>query len=134
MDSSLPGSSVYGILQARILEWVAILFSRDLPDLEIKPRSPALQPYSLPSEPQGKPKDSFKKILLKKVLSQRVVLQMVLITHPSCAISDLILLRKLHFFFFFFWYVCVYEWDHKGLCLRKLLILLAVYYCGFSHQ
>ena len=29
MDCSLPGSSVHGILQARILEWVAILFSRD---------------------------------------------------------------------------------------------------------
>ena len=28
MDGSLPGSSVYGILQARILEWVAISFSR----------------------------------------------------------------------------------------------------------
>ena len=28
MDSSLPGSSVHGILQARILEWVAIAFSR----------------------------------------------------------------------------------------------------------
>ena len=28
MDCSLPGSSVYGILQARILEWVAIPFSR----------------------------------------------------------------------------------------------------------
>ena len=28
MDGSLPGSSVHGILQARILEWVAILFSR----------------------------------------------------------------------------------------------------------
>ena len=28
MDCSLPGSSVYGILQARILEWVAILFSK----------------------------------------------------------------------------------------------------------
>ena len=27
MDCSLPGSSVHGILQARILEWVAILFS-----------------------------------------------------------------------------------------------------------
>ena len=25
---SPPGSSVYGILQARILEWIAILFSR----------------------------------------------------------------------------------------------------------
>ena len=28
MDCSLPGSSVQGILQARILEWVAISFSR----------------------------------------------------------------------------------------------------------
>ena len=28
MDRSLPGSSVYGILQARILEWVAMPFSR----------------------------------------------------------------------------------------------------------
>ena len=29
MDCSPPGSSVHGILQARILEWVAILFSRE---------------------------------------------------------------------------------------------------------
>ena len=28
MDCSLPGSSVHGILQVRILEWVAISFSR----------------------------------------------------------------------------------------------------------
>ena len=28
MDYSLPGSSVHGILQARILEWVAVTFSR----------------------------------------------------------------------------------------------------------
>ena len=30
MDCSLPGSSVHGIFQARILEWVAIAFSIDL--------------------------------------------------------------------------------------------------------
>ena len=30
MDWSLPGSSVHGILQARVLEWVTILFSRGL--------------------------------------------------------------------------------------------------------
>jgi len=30
MDYSLPGSSVQGILQARILEWVAIPFSRGI--------------------------------------------------------------------------------------------------------
>ena len=29
MDHSPPGSSVHGILQARILEWVAIPFSRE---------------------------------------------------------------------------------------------------------
>jgi len=29
MDCSLPGSSVHGILQERILEWVAISFSRE---------------------------------------------------------------------------------------------------------
>ena len=28
MDCSLPGSSVHGIFQARVLEWVAIPFSR----------------------------------------------------------------------------------------------------------
>ena len=28
MDVSLPGSSVHGILQARILEWIAVPFSR----------------------------------------------------------------------------------------------------------
>ena len=31
MDRSPPGSSVHGILQARVLEWVAIPFSRGLP-------------------------------------------------------------------------------------------------------
>ena len=44
IDWSLLGSSVHGILQARMLERVAISFSRDLPDPGIKPRSPALTP------------------------------------------------------------------------------------------
>jgi len=30
MDCSLPGSSIHGILQARLLEWVAISFSRNM--------------------------------------------------------------------------------------------------------
>ena len=55
MDCSPPGSSVHGISQARILEWVAILFSQDLPDLGAKPRSPTLQADSLASESPGKP-------------------------------------------------------------------------------
>ena len=31
MDHSLPGSSVHGILQARVLEWGAIAFSERFP-------------------------------------------------------------------------------------------------------
>ena len=77
MDCSLPGSSVHKILQARILEWVAIPFSkassrpRDWPrlcsslvseqvlelkfSLHYKLMSLALQADPLPSEPPGKP-------------------------------------------------------------------------------
>ena len=48
-DCTSPGSSVHGILQARILEWVVIPFSRG----SSLPRSPALQEDSLLSEPPG---------------------------------------------------------------------------------
>ena len=51
MDYTLPGSSVHGILQARILEWVTMPSSRDLPDPRIQPTSPALQADFLSSEP-----------------------------------------------------------------------------------
>ena len=87
MDCSPPGSFVHGISQARILEWVAIPFSRrwtvalqaplsmgfprqeywsglpfpspgDLPDPGIEPKSPALQANSLPSEPPRRPPET----------------------------------------------------------------------------
>ena len=51
MDYSPPGSSVHEILQARILEWVAMPSSKDLSDPGIKPTSltpPALYADSLP--------------------------------------------------------------------------------------
>ena len=43
-----------GIIQARILEWVAFPSPGDLPNPGIEPRSPTLQADSLPSEPPGK--------------------------------------------------------------------------------
>ena len=55
MDSSLLYSSVHGILQTGILEWVVVFSPGDLPDTGVKPRSPVLQADSLPSEPPGKP-------------------------------------------------------------------------------
>ena len=50
MDYSLPGTSVHGILQARILEGVAIHFSRDLLNVWIEPRSLVLWANSLLSD------------------------------------------------------------------------------------
>ena len=41
LDCSLPGSSVHGILQARLLKQVAFLSPGDLPDPGIEPESPA---------------------------------------------------------------------------------------------
>jgi len=57
MDCSPPGSSVHGIFQARILEWVSISFSGDLPDTGIKhlfPAATVLAGGFLTSEPPGK--------------------------------------------------------------------------------
>ena len=48
---SLPGSSVHGILQARIQEWVAFSSPGDLSDPGIIPGSPTLRADALPSEP-----------------------------------------------------------------------------------
>ena len=58
LDCSLPGSSVHGILQARILKRVAMSPPEDLPDSGIKPVSPGactLQADSLLLSHQGSP-------------------------------------------------------------------------------
>ena len=52
---NLTDCTVHGILQARTLEWVSFPSAGDLPNPGIKPRSPALQADSLPTEPPGKP-------------------------------------------------------------------------------
>ena len=60
MDCSPSGSSVHGIFQARVLEWVAISFSRG----SSQPRDwtwvSALQADFLTFEPLGKPRQSLR--------------------------------------------------------------------------
>ena len=55
MDCSPPGSSIHGIFQATVLEWVAISFSRG----SSRPRDPTLQAVALTSEPPGKPRNTW---------------------------------------------------------------------------
>ena len=54
-DCSLPGSSVHGIFQARILNGLPFPSPGNLPNPGIEPVSPALQADSLPTELGGKP-------------------------------------------------------------------------------
>ena len=51
-SGALPGSSVHGILQATLLEWVTISSFRDLPNLQVK--SMSLNRF-FTAEPPGKP-------------------------------------------------------------------------------
>ena len=63
MDCSLPGSSVLGIFQARILQWVPIISPMNLPDLGIKPMSPALVGRFFTTVPPGEPSNTIYKLL-----------------------------------------------------------------------
>ena len=64
-----PSSFVHGIFQAGILEWVAIPFSKDLPDPGIKPGSPVLQANSLLSEPIGNTLKSINVFISKSTMT-----------------------------------------------------------------
>ena len=51
---SPPGSSVHGISQTRILEWVAVSTPGDLPDPRIEPTSSALAGVFFTTTPHGR--------------------------------------------------------------------------------
>ena len=55
MDRSLPGSSVRGILQTRMLEWIVLSFSRGPFGPWYGTRVSWIAGKVLPSEPRGKP-------------------------------------------------------------------------------
>ena len=58
VDNNPPGSSVHGIVQARILKWLPRPPPEDIPNPGIESRFPTLQADSLPSEPAGKPNNT----------------------------------------------------------------------------
>ena len=60
-----PGSSVYGISQARILEWVAFPSPRDLPDPITECTAPVLAGGFFTTEPPRKPLSFIGGVILK---------------------------------------------------------------------
>ena len=81
---SLSRISVHGILQARILDWDALSFSKGSSQPGIKPWSPSLQAGSLPSEPPGK----LASILISKYfpLFSQVICKLARFHHTSGSI------------------------------------------------
>jgi len=69
MDCSLQSSSVHGIFQARILEWLPFPSPGDLSNPGIEPRSPTLSADTSSSEPTGK--SSLAKLMIKGLESRR---------------------------------------------------------------
>ena len=57
---NIPGSSVHGISQARILEWLLSPSPGDVPDPWMEFMSPALAGGFFPAKPLGKPLSSLK--------------------------------------------------------------------------
>ena len=83
MDCSPPGFSLHGdwTLQARILAWVAMPFSRGFSQPRVQTQSPALQVYSLPSELPGSWGIWFNFCFFKKDYSSSVLSSMATTSH-----------------------------------------------------
>ena len=115
VDCSPPGSSVHGILQARILDWVAFPSPGDLPDPGIKPGSPTLQADSLLSESPGKPHRKWNSFL-NYINSALVTILTVLSQHcdPTSAVLSHSLLSQL----------CCCPWLPPRPCSRHAHLLL----------
>ena len=75
MNCSPLGSSVPGILQARILEWQPSPSPGNPPNLGIEPRSSGLQADSFPSEPPGKLTYNLSGFILRNWLIQLLRLE-----------------------------------------------------------
>ena len=83
VDCNPPGSSVFGISQARILDWVTTSFCRDLPDPGVVPTSPALAGGLFTTESPGSP------VQLCRVKNILMVVQTISRTFPSCTAEPL---------------------------------------------
>ena len=82
VDCSQSGSSVHGIFQARILKWVAISYSRDLPNPGIEPTSlasPVLAGGFFTTLPPGKPIKYVNPTLKYKAAGDQVLKKLTII-------------------------------------------------------
>ena len=129
MDCSPPGSFFHGILQARVLEWVAISFSRDLPDPGIEPRSPAFQADALTSEPQQQRAFQAERTSRAGVKVSVYLKVKMLVTQSSLTLCDPMAYSPPGSFFHGILQARILEWVSTTLCI---FVLFSFSYCSFK--
>ena len=82
MDSSLPGSSVHGISQARLLGWVTISFSRGSSHPRDQTQVPWLAGRFFTTEPPGKPLSFNVYLLIEEIV---FLLKDMGLSHLDCS-------------------------------------------------
>ena len=113
MDCSLPGPSVHGILQVRVLERVVMTSSKGFLDPGIKPASPALQADSLPLSHQGN-------IHIYMYVYIYIYIYIHMYIHIYICIH---IYTYIHICVYIYMYVCIYMYIYK-LFLRLLWVLV----------
>ena len=98
IDRNPPGSSVHEVLQARILEWIPLPSPVDLPDLGIKPGSPALQADSLLSEHMYTSFCLYNLCKFSKIIYVGMTSQLLNIAEISSSFSHTLVLIENHYF------------------------------------
>ena len=81
MNYSSPGSSLHGILQARILQWVAISFSRGSSQSRDQTHNSCLAGGFFTTEPPGKPHGVH--LRLRKMKTEKLISRTVWRAFPS---------------------------------------------------
>ena len=82
MDCSPPGFSAHGILQARILEWVAISFSKGSFQPRDRTRVSCLADRFFTTEPPGKPNTyDYQRVNMGRKVNQELGMKMHIVLY-----------------------------------------------------
>ena len=118
MDCSPPGSSVHGIFQARILEWVTISSSRGSSQPRDRTQVSCIASGFFTAEPSGKPPGM---VLL--------IYCWIRFANMLLRIFALMFICNIGLYFSFLWYLwfwCQWCWSHR----MSLEVYLPLQFCG----
>ena len=110
---SLPGSSVHGIFQTRILEWVATSFSRGSSNPGFDPWSPALTSRFCTTKSSGKPEACCNSILSFWRTSILFPIGAVPICVPTNGVQRF---PFLHILANTSYFLCFFNGNHSNMC------------------